>query len=152
MTVARANQSIGWREWVGLPELGITRLKAKTDTGARTSALGAKRIRVEEQPDGGVVACFDVHPDRRRPEFAVSCRAPLIGQRRVTNSGGIAQDRYVIQTLAVLAEQEWSIEVTLTDRSDMMFPMLLGRTAIAGRFLVDPSSSYLFGCDPWSNT
>ncbi|MEO0575755.1 MAG: RimK/LysX family protein [Pseudomonadota bacterium] len=140
-----APATIGWREWVSLPDLGLATLKAKTDTGARTSALGATNIDVMELADGSRHVSFHVRPDRRRPDHIIACRAPLVDQRRVTNSGGATQMRYVVQTLAVLADHRWSIEVTLADRNDMMFPMLLGRTALAGRFVVDPGSSYVFG-------
>lgn len=136
--------AIGWREWLTLPDLNITGVKAKTDTGARTSALHATEIEAYER-DGHAQVRFCVRPNRNDRAQTVVCEAPLVDMRRVTNSGGSAEQRCVIRTLVVLGDFRWSIEVTLTDRGDMIFPMLLGRTALAGRFLVDPSRSYVFG-------
>ena len=136
---------IGWREWVSLPELGIPRLKTKVDTGARTSALHACRVEIIERTPHQKKVCFIIHPQPRRfPEKSISCVADLIDIREVTESGGHKENRCVIQTSIVLGTQCWPIEITLTSRDNMRFRMLLGRTALKHRFIVNPTHSYLY--------
>mgnify|MGYP001048571896 CR=1 FL=1 len=132
----------GWKEILSLPGLGLRGLKAKLDTGARTAALHAADILVYESPDGPRVA-FTVYPHPQIDRTGVRCTAPLIDRRGVTNSGGLEEERLVIEADIQLGDQFWRAEVTLTDRTRMRYPMLLGRTTLEGRFLVDPQRSYL---------
>lgn len=136
---------LGWREWVGLPDLGLPGIKAKLDTGARTSALHAFDIHEVEAEDGTALVEFSTRPLQRNDQLVVRCRAPLIEQRRVTDSGGHRADRYVVRTDLVLGELRRSIELTLTDRADMLFRMLVGRTALAPDQAVDPAASFALG-------
>ena len=131
----------GWREWVSLPELGIAAIKAKIDTGARTSAIHAYRIKTFRR-DGKRFARFFVHPvqGRRLPE--IQCEAPIVDERTITSSSGQQQLRFVVETTLGIGEQNWPIELTLSNRDELGFRMLLGREATRGRLFVDPGSSY----------
>lgn len=137
-----AKQALGWREWVALPEFGIDYIKAKVDTGARTSALHAFYIEPFTRDDQPWIR-FGIHPRQRSSEEVVDCEAAVVDRREVTDSGGHREERYVIQTVVKLGAEEIAVEMTLTDRENMRFRMLLGRTAMRGRFLVDPGRSYL---------
>jgi hypothetical protein len=138
----RQKTIIGWREWVGLPDLGIQQIKAKVDTGARTSSLHAYKI-VPFSRDNATYVRFFVHPVQRRRQPEIECTALVVDQRHVTNSGGKASERYVIRTTLWLGDQRWPIELTLTDRDQMGFRMLLGRQAMRRRCIVDPGRSYV---------
>jgi hypothetical protein len=135
---------IGWREWVALPELNLPALKAKVDTGARTSALHAFLIEPYSR-DGSDMVRFLIHPVQRNLDFQVECHAHIYDFREVTDSGGHCEMRYVIQSTVVINEHSWPIEMTLTNRDTMRFRMLLGRRAMENRFVVDPGASYVNG-------
>lgn len=137
---------LGWREWVALPELGITTIKCKVDTGARTSALHTSDC-LEFERGGISHVRFSLTTSRRRKKFVWKCEAPIMDKRIVTDSGGHRELRYVILTSIQIGATCFPIEMTLTDRHSMRFPMLLGRVAMHRRFMVNPARSYLAG-DP----
>jgi hypothetical protein len=138
------NVIVGWREWAVLPDLGIPQIKAKIDTGARTSALHAFEV-LPFRENGKQMVRFSLHPYQRNVNVVKECVAEVADQRWVTDSGGHREKRYLIVTTVTLGEQQWQIEVTLTNRDNMKFRMLLGRTAMENRFIVDPGASYLVG-------
>jgi hypothetical protein len=139
-----SKEVIGWREWVALPDLGVDLIKTKVDTGARTSALHAFDIEHFKRKNQDWVR-FCVHPIQRNDEVIKACTSRVHDSRAVTNSGGSTEHRWVITTIIVLGDESWPIELTLTNRDEMGFRMLIGRTAINGRFMVDPSQSYCRG-------
>ncbi|MGA9279505.1 ATP-dependent zinc protease [Ilumatobacter sp.] len=135
---------IGWREWVAFPEWGVAAMKAKTDTGARTSALHATDIE-EFERDGVRWARFVMHPWQRNDDDPHPVEAPCVDQRAVTSSSGTRSVRPVISAVIDLDGSPHDIELTLTRRDEMGFRMLLGRNAMAGRYIIDPSLSYVTG-------
>lgn len=139
--------TVGWREWIAFPALGIDAIKAKVDTGARTSALHAFEVHPVER-DGESFVAFSIHPIQGDTDTVVHCEAPVIDRRSVRDSGGHAEMRYVIATTIRVGNRDLHAEVTLTDRESMRFRCLLGRTALRHHFLVDSGRSYLTGSEP----
>jgi len=135
--------SVGWREWCALPELHIAHIKAKIDTGAKTSSLHAFFVEPYEQ-NGREMVRFGVHPIQKRDDIEIICCWPVKDFREVSDSGGHREMRYVIETPVALGGRTWPIEMTLTNRDSMKFRMLLGRTAML-RMQVLPDQSFLFG-------
>lgn len=135
---------IGWREWLALPELGIQKIKAKVDTGAHTSALHAFTLR-KFKDNGKWRVEFGIHPRQRDNTFEQFCIADIVDERRVTDSGGHSEMRLVIHTAVTLGQTTWPIEITLTNRDNMQFRMLLGRNALRDKWLIDTSASYIMG-------
>jgi hypothetical protein len=135
---------VGWREWVALPDLAIGYIKAKVDTGAKTSALHAYFVQLYER-DGTPWVRFGIHPLQSSTSASVECNAPVKAMRLVTDSGGHAEMRPVIETTLMLAGKARKLELTLTDRETMRFRMLLGRRALKRHFVVDAAKSFLLG-------
>jgi hypothetical protein len=135
---------VGWREWVCLPELCIPSIKAKVDTGARTSSLHAFQLDSFTE-NGTLKVRFGIHPLQKTRMPEIICVADVIDERMVSDSGGHREKRFVIQTPIRLGDREWPIEITLTNREDMTFRMLVGRTAMRGSMVVDPGRSFLAG-------
>jgi len=137
---------IGWREWVSLPQLGIGFIKAKIDTGARTSALHTFSLDVGHE-GGRKMARFGVHPFQRDDETVIGCTAPVVDERQVRDSGGHQEWRFVIATDMRMGDRLSEIELTLTARDTMLFRMLVGRTAMRS-YCVDPFASFITGPGP----
>lgn len=136
--------TLGWREWLGFPDLGIPQIKAKVDTGARTSCLHAYYVEPFER-DGAPWVRFGLHPKQNDTSEGIHCEAPVKDRRSVRDSGGHEEYRYVIETMISIGKDRRLVEVTLTDRDTMKFRVLLGRTAIRGEYLVDAGRSYVQG-------
>lgn len=139
-----AQQAIGWREWVALPDIGISAIRAKIDTGARTSAIHAWNVEQVER-DGAPWLRFDIIPSMARGSARIACLAPLVDERNIRNSGGMVERRYIIVTTLRLGGAEWRVELSLANRDEMGYRLLLGRTALSRRVIVKPGSSYLLG-------
>lgn len=138
--------TVGWREWASLPELGLPPIKAKIDTGARTSCLHAFYVTPFNNEDEKWVR-FGIHPHQRDSNTEIICQAKIIDERLITDSGGHREKRYVINTLIALGKQQWPIEITLTNRDTMQFRMLLGRTAMK-KIIVNPNQSFMQSQSP----
>ena len=133
---------VGWREWVALPDLGIDRVKVKVDSGARTSALHAFKLQTYDH-QGEEWVRFGLHPLQANTHVEIECQAKVKERRTVRDSGGHEELRVVIETPVSLGDHSWPIELTLTDRENMGFRMLLGRNAVKGHYYIDPTQSFL---------
>ncbi|WP_093288102.1 ATP-dependent zinc protease family protein [Solimonas aquatica] len=131
---------LGWREWFALPELGIVQIKGKLDSGARSSCLHSTAV----ERLGYAYLRFRLPPSGKTARERW-CQAPLLGYRWVTDSGGHRELRPFIRTALAVAGERWPVEISLTARETMRFPLLIGRNALAGRFLIDPEQSYRCG-------
>ena len=139
-----SREAVGWREWVSLPDWDVPWVKAKVDTGARTSALHAFETETFARDERPWVR-FAVHPWQGSAKDEVVAEAPLLAHRHVRSSSGASDERPVIMATVIIAGHLRSIEVTLTRRDEMGFRMLIGRQALRGTFVVDPARSYLGG-------
>ena len=142
--VAKEQPTIGWREWVQLPDLGVEEIKAKVDTGADNSSLHAFNIERFTRGDVPMVR-FEVHPRQKRKRPSIQCEAEVVGEKKVKNPGGRREVRPIIKTTMVVAGKKIEAKVNLTTRDEMTFRMLLGRRTVRKNFLVDPGRSYLGG-------
>jgi len=127
---------LGWEEWLALPDLGLPAIKAKVDTGGKTSSLHAAAIEPFGQSDRPKVR-FLIHPNPDKPDLGIKCSADVVDRRNVTSSNGETELRYVIKSAVQIGERRWPIELTLTNRETMLYRMLLGRTGIADDMIVD---------------
>lgn len=135
---------IGSEEWCSLPQLNIPAIKARIDSGAKTSALHAVNI-VPFKKEGQLWVSYEVHPIQNDGKTTIHCESPVIDRRSIKSTSGISEMRYVIKSTLAIAESTWDIEITLTNRDSMGYRMLLGRQAMGGKMLVDPESSFLLG-------
>lgn len=138
----KAKKILGWREWVSLPKLGIKKIKAKIDTGARTSALHASNIAMVSAGKKKRIR-FVIHPKQKNPHPEIIAEAPMMDHRKIKGSHGQVSERPVIQTTLELGKERWPIELTLVNRDLMGFRLLIGREAIKKRFVIDAEHSYL---------
>lgn len=135
-------KTIGWREWVAMPEFGVTEIKAKVDTGADNSSLHA--FNIERYVEDGVeMVRFEIHPRQRKKKPSIDCIAPVAAERKVKNPGGRSELRPVIRTTLIVAGERVEALVNLTTRDEMTFRMLLGRRTVRKHFLIDPGRSYV---------
>lgn len=139
---------IGWREWLALPTLGIPKIKAKVDTGARTSALHTFDLEIYPGSNGQERVRFRVHPEQGNLDYIVECDEAVSTMKSVRDSGGHEEMRPFIRVPATIGNHTWDIEMSLTNRDNMKFRMLLGRVAMNSRFVVNPQKSFLMGTNP----
>ena len=132
---------IGWREWVSLPDFKIDEIKAKVDTGARTSSLHAFNLEIYKRGNSEFVS-FSIHPNQRSSNNEIRCRSKILEFRKIKSSNGLSEIRPVILTKIKLLEEIFEIEMTLTNRDEMGFRMLIGRESIRNKFLINPSKSF----------
>ncbi|SDE01790.1 MULTISPECIES: ATP-dependent zinc protease [Kordiimonas] len=140
----RSKLIIGWREWAALPDLGVDHIKAKIDTGAKTSAIHAYRVK-KIVKDGAPWAAFRLHPVQKHKKPEILCEAPIVDERLVRSSNGHEETRFVVRTTLRLGPLARPIELTLTNRDEMGFRMLIGRQALKKFYLVDSGLSYGLG-------
>ena len=135
---------MGWREWCALPDIGIPAIKAKVDTGAKTSCLHT--FSIEPYCEGGMdYVRFKVHPLQKNESLVILCSAAVKDERIVSDSGGHKELRYIIETIVRIGDKSRLIDMSLTNRDSMRFRMLLGRRAMGEETLIDPGASYLNG-------
>ncbi len=135
---------IGWREWAALPDLGVDRIGAKIDTGAKISAIHAVNMK-EFETDGVRHVEFWLHTLQGKKSREIFCHAPITDKRFIRSSNGQEEERIIIETDLRLGAQLWTIGLTLANRDAMEFPLLIGRDALGGKFIIDPDASYLLG-------
>lgn len=135
-------KTIGWREWVAMPDLGVGEIKAKVDTGADNSSLHAFNIERFES-DGIQMVRYEIHPHQRKRKPTIECVSEVIKERKVKNPGGRSELRPVIRTRIIVAGIELSALINLTTRDEMTFRMLLGRRTVRQKFVIDPGHSYV---------
>jgi ribosomal protein S6--L-glutamate ligase len=135
---------IGSEEWCAFPDMALPAIKARIDSGAKTSSLHAFNIHTFRR-DGELWVSFEVHPMQNNRRTVIRCEKPVIDRRRVKSSSGVAETRYVISAPLKLGDEVWDVELTLANRDSMGYRMLLGREAMAGRLLVDPAESFCLG-------
>lgn len=133
---------VGWCENVRFPNLGDCTIKAKVDTGAQTSALHAWKIKSFDK-DGEQWITFEIHPRQKTKEGKIMCEAKVLTKKDIKSSNGQVESRYTIRTPAIIGQHQYDVDLTLTNRDEMGFRMLLGRKAIKGRFLVDCAHAYI---------
>lgn len=133
---------LGWKEWISLPQLGVHAIKAKVDTGARTSALHALNIDPFERDHLDHVR-FQISPMPRRPHVLIDCVAPLVGRKVITSSNGEKEERFIIETALSMGGHAWPIEMSLTNRESMITRVLLGRQAMTETTVIRPTEKYL---------
>lgn len=133
---------VGNSEKCDLPDLKITQLPIRVDTGAKTSSLHVDNL-VAFEKEGKTWVSFEIHPDVHDVEHVIQCEAVTCGKRIVKSSNGESEKRYAIQTLFCLGGESWDIQITLTNRADMNFLMLFGREGMGDKLLVDPSQKFL---------
>ena len=132
---------IGSEEWCAFPELGLPAIKARIDSGAKTSSIHAFNVQTFRR-DGQLWVTFEVHPLQNDRRTSIRCERPVIDKRSVKSSSGYSETRYVVSVPLKLGDEYWDIELTLANRDSMGYRMLLGREAMTGRFLIDPASSF----------
>jgi len=142
MKEAKVLATVGWREWVSLPDLNIPKIKAKIDTGAATSSLYASNLK-EIKKEGKAYVRFVVHPKQRSSKEELVLELPIYDVRKIKSSNGSSELRPIIQTHLQLLGKTWLIELSLSKRENMTFRMLIGREALKKRIVVDVSQSYL---------
>jgi len=137
----------GWREWAALPELGVENIKVKVDTGAKTSSIHAFDI-MPFTRDGKEWVQFEIHPLQDQDRLTRTCTSPIVDYRWITSSMGSSQLRYIIRTTLTIGRFSAQIDLSLANRDEMGFRMLVGRDALSGTILVDPNRSFLLTSDP----
>ena len=135
---------VGWREWISLPDLGIKSIKAKMDTGAKTAALHTYFIEPVNNSEKPMVR-FGIHPMQKSDKNGIICTADIFDERRIVDSGGHPELRYIIRTSILVGNKKWLIDLSLTNREQMRFRLLLGRTTISEQLIIDPKLSFTLG-------